>query len=161
MRAGRPQRSVAAAAMVAAVWACGGSAFKNPGDAGGGVDAGPPGACANSDGGQVRALCTDAELNASVRTAAGDARVIRAPDNDPGAPYAPNCMVVKAGQTVTWRGKLSSHPLVARGSSSSPNPIPATANGTEVAVTFPCPGDFNFACKNHGGTMEGTIRVLP
>jgi plastocyanin len=112
-------------------------------------------------GGNVSASCSEGELNRNVHTLPADARLITFSSSDKDDPYDPNCMIIKVGQTVTWRGKLSDHPLIQRESSNLPNPIPTTAQGNEVAVRFDCPGDFNFSCRNHRDAMLGTIRVIP
>ena len=71
-------------------------------------------------------------------------------------------MIVRAGQTVTWTGRLADHPLQPRDGGSLGNPIPEiTRDVSSAPVEFRCPGDFNFGCKKHGGAMAGTIRVLP
>jgi plastocyanin len=88
--------------------------------------------------------------------------VILLPWDDSRGPYQPNCMTVRSGQSVTWRGRLEDHPLEPRDGSSPGNPIPTiTRDVGSVLVTFPCPGDFNFGCTKHGGAMAGTIRVVP
>ena len=119
-----------------------------------------PGACGDG-GGVVIASCTEGALGRSVHTAPDDPRVIVVPVDDKQAPYDPNCMIIRAGQTVTWRGNLGRHPLIQRENSTLPNPIPTLAAGTEGTAEFPCPGDYNFSCRNHEDSMLGTIRVLP
>jgi plastocyanin len=106
--------------------------------------------------------CSEVELGAQDHTAAADARLIRAPSDEKEGPYVPNCMTIRVGQSVTWTGNLTFHPLIPRENSTSPNPIETTPSGiTTVQYTFPCPGDFNFSCKNHRDAMLGTVRVLP
>ncbi len=79
--------------------------------------------------------------------------------------YNPNCLRVAAGQAVTFTGAFSVHPLspgVHGSPSANPpgNPIPATASGDRVAVTFPTAGVFPFFCTVHGaGGMTGVVRV--
>lgn len=83
--------------------------------------------------------------------------------------YSPRCMAIRAGQSVTFMGDLSAHPLnpgVApsragdpRGT--EPNPIPTTNSGDLVEVTFPTAGLYPFYCSNHEATasMYGVIEV--
>src|SRR5262249_41285367 len=106
--------------------------------------------------------CTSSELAQDVQTGPGDARVIKAPSGDQEAPYDPNCMTIRVGQTVTWTGNLKSHPVIPREDSTLPNPIITSGSGvTAWPITFDCPGDFNFSCRNHQDLMLGTIRVIP
>ena len=79
--------------------------------------------------------------------------------------YSPNCLRVTQGQSVTFMGAFSVHPLapgVQGNPSASPadNPIPATTTGSQVEVTFPRAGVFPFFCTVHGaGGMTGVVRV--
>ncbi|CAN5849577.1 hypothetical protein BH11MYX4_BH11MYX4_51680 [soil metagenome] len=129
------------------------------GDGGGGDSSTTNPAC--TGGGVAIPACSEGALGRSIHTAPEDPRLITVPSGDQEAPYDPNCMMIRAGQTVTWRGNLGRHPLIQREDSTLPNPIPTFASGTEGAVTFPCPGDYNFSCRNHKDSMLGTIRVLP
>jgi plastocyanin len=120
--------------------------------------------CNYINGGPVVPDCSDGDLAKENHTAPGDPRVIQAPSGDSESPFVPDCMTIKAGQSVTFRGKLTSHPVIPRERSTLPNPIfpsDPTTNPTEVTYAFPCPGDYNFACKNHKDQMLGTIRVVP
>jgi plastocyanin len=106
--------------------------------------------------------CSEQELAVADHTDPVDPRLIRAPNDEKSAPFVPNCMVIKVGQTVTWTGDLSAHPLIPREDSTTQNPIVPTGQGvTQATATFPCPGDFNFSCRNHRDAMLGTIRVVP
>jgi plastocyanin len=107
--------------------------------------------------------CSEAELGQSVHTDPADQRLIVVPDTggDRASAFEPNCMVVKAGQTVTWRADMGDHPLIPREDSTLPNPINPVASGDGTTVTFDCPGDFNFSCRTHRDAMLGTIRVVP
>jgi plastocyanin len=110
----------------------------------------------------VIAKCSDAELAAELHTDPADPRLIRAPSDDKEAPFVPNCVTIKAGQTVTWTGDLTAHPLIPREDSTVPNPILPTGSGvTQATATFLCPGDFNFSCRVHRDAMLGTVRVIP
>ena len=112
-------------------------------------------------GGTVVQQCSDTELARNDRSATTDLREIVFPDGDREAPYTPNCMIIRAGQTVTWRGNFGAHPLIARDRSTLPNPIPTIERGVEAGVQFSCPGYYNFSCRNHGDFMLGTIQVVP
>lgn len=105
--------------------------------------------------------CSPSELAAEDETAPASPRIIQVPNGDQEAPYVPNCMTIKVGQSVTWRGKLSAHPLIAREDSTIDTPIQTVVSGTEASFQFDCPGDFNFSCRNHGDMMLGTIHVVP
>lgn len=111
--------------------------------------------------GAVVPKCTAAELAAENETAPSSPRLILVPNGDQEAPYQPNCMTIKVGQSVTWRGKLSAHPLIPREESTIDTPIQTVVSGTEAKFQFDCPGDFNFSCRNHADMMLGTIHVVP
>jgi hypothetical protein len=65
------------------------------------------------------------------------------------------CLQVRVGQTVTWSGDLSIHPLGAQGGD-SPNPI---ANEQLGQVTFTTVGTFGYTCLVHS-SMKGAIKVV-
>jgi plastocyanin len=94
------------------------------------------------------------------RTGGGDARTVAGATDATPVPYVPPCMKIKRGQTVTFTGDLTDHPLQA---STTPNPIPLTASGTSVAVTFNNAGVFGYHCQvvAHQTTMKGAIWVTP
>jgi plastocyanin len=81
--------------------------------------------------------------------------------------YAPKCIVVSAGQTVTFRGDFSQHPLApgsspsARVTGSTNNPIPRReTTQADVTITFPAAGSFPYFCEYHyAGGMAGVVRV--
>jgi plastocyanin len=126
-------------------------------DAGGGdgaVACDPPGSPVPS--------CSQGELSQNIFSAPTDARIIKVPSSDQEAPYQPNCMMIRSGQSVTWQGNLTFHPLIPRENSSPNNPIVATPSGvTEVTYAFPCAGTFNFSCRTHMDFMLGTVQVIP
>lgn len=68
------------------------------------------------------------------------------------------CMKIKVGQTVTWTGNFTTHPLVG-GGGDTPNPIDGaqTAGGT---ATFTNAGTYGYFCDNHA-FMKGAILVVP
>ena len=85
---------------------------------------------------------------------------IDGPGNAVPAQYSPNCVHIKAGQSVTWNVDLSAHPLGASGGT-TPSPIQTTASGTSVTVTFPGAGTFGFHCLAHPTIMFGAVFVSP
>lgn len=83
----------------------------------------------------------------------------------PNANYQPPCVRIRAGQTVTWDGDFSSHPLrggLRKGGGPQPgNPIPDVSSGsTPVEVTFPDPGAWGFYCAFHEPPMAGAVFVV-
>lgn len=86
--------------------------------------------------------------------------IIAGPSGAAPAQYAPACVQVKVGQSVTWTGDLSSHPLEASGGD-SPNPIQTTKTGTTISFTFSQAGTFGFHCQAHPATMQGAVEVTP
>ncbi len=83
--------------------------------------------------------------------------------------YDPACLLVAAGQRVTFSGDFSVHqfrPGVApsRAASDPPapmnNPMSARDDGTSATFDFPAAGTYPFFCLDHEGTgMYGAIRV--
>lgn len=76
------------------------------------------------------------------------------------------CLAVRVGASVSFRWALSADPLVAitsRGTAG--NPIPTTATGASVTVTFPARGYFPYRSMTRGnadGTgLAGVVYVLP
>lgn len=82
-----------------------------------------------------------------------------------GSAYSPRCVTVRAGAPLAWEGSFSAHPLTPSTRGASPNPIPATASGGRLSVTFPSAGFFPFYCGSHGTNegagMAGVVRVIP
>lgn len=76
-----------------------------------------------------------------------------------GFAYAPNCLAVAAGTTVTFSGDFASHPLTpsaARGMTTG-NPIAATSSGTSAPFTFTNPGFYAYYCAFHGSDADGAF----
>ncbi|CAN5568767.1 hypothetical protein BH09MYX1_BH09MYX1_24460 [soil metagenome] len=94
------------------------------------------------------------------KSAKGDLRDITFPLGQAPAQYTPNCMKVKAGQTVNWAGAFTNHPLTSSGGDSG-SPITTTSTGTTKDFTFTTAGTYGFACQFHGGSMFGAIQVVP
>ncbi|HEX7602197.1 MAG TPA: plastocyanin/azurin family copper-binding protein [Polyangiaceae bacterium] len=76
------------------------------------------------------------------------------------AQYAPNCIKVKAGASVTWNSTFASHPLMPSGGD-APNPITLTSTGTTKSFAFPTAGTYGFACQFHSLSMFGAVWVVP
>lgn len=98
-------------------------------------------------------------------TADGAARSIKwdfSIANDPN-----RCMKVKVGQSVTFTGNFTTHPLVELGGD-SPNPFSGAKGllkdagqaGENTPVTFPTAGTFGYKCAIHA-SMTGAIVVVP
>ena len=86
-------------------------------------------------------------------------------DSYPGFNYAPKCLKVAAGATVTFNGDFAAHPLspsTNRGMTSG-NPITLTNTGTTTSFTFPTGGFYAYTCLFHGADdgqfMDGVIWV--
>ena len=79
--------------------------------------------------------------------------------------YTPACITIAVGQTVTFSGTFTSHPLRpgvgANATAGSPNnPIVATATGATKAITFPTAGFYPYNCQTHDGmNMNGVVQV--
>jgi hypothetical protein len=115
--------------------------------------------------------CTAADFAANDRTADAAERVILAPDGPAPAQFSPHCMRVRASQTVTWKGDLSSHPI-------SYKLIAAADGGFNDAATVATHGDADggatqdtvqandemtiaFRCDEHPTIMFGAVDVVP
>jgi plastocyanin len=86
----------------------------------------------------------------------------------PGNRYDPPCLAIRVGQTVTFTGAFSAHPLAPgvaprrSGAGATPSPIEMRSEGTVYRVQFPTPGNYPYYCVYHaGGGMYGVIRVSP
>lgn len=72
--------------------------------------------------------------------------------------YAPRCLRIAPGQTVTFVGNFGAHPLAP---TSTPNPIPAKdSGGDDLPVTFPGAGGYPYHCTLHAPTMVGAVWVV-
>jgi plastocyanin len=85
-----------------------------------------------------------------------------------GLKFTPPCLQIASGQTVTFEGSLTAHPIApgnpddaAAGSPGSP--IEAVSTGRSVAFTFDGAGTFPYYCELHafgaGRGMAGAIYV--
>ena len=99
---------------------------------------------------------TDRSNAADTRSITWDLSVASTPNH---------CMLVKVGQSVTWLGNFTSHPLGPLGGA-TPNPITgsgATTNDagqSSATIAFPSAGDYGYVCGIHA-SMTGAIRVVP
>lgn len=83
--------------------------------------------------------------------------------------YTPACVRITAGQSVTFSGSFSFHPLVGgtvAGFTATPDPsspIGTHSSGATAGIAFPSAGAFPFYCDNHGITqgMVGAVFVDP
>jgi plastocyanin len=82
--------------------------------------------------------------------------------------YTPRCVIIQAGQSVTFEMNFATHPLVPgvpHGSTSGatvPNPIARQNSGMTHTVAFPNAGYYPFYCNTHGHVgMAGVVRVMP
>lgn len=120
-----------------------------------------------TDGGGAKDSASDAPTDAGAsvnacntfkdETAASSARAILW---DFAVATAPErCMRVKKGQSVTWNGNFTSHPLDAQGGA-TPNPITSSAAvANSVTIAFPNAGTYGFVCTSHPA-MTGAIDVV-
>jgi plastocyanin len=81
-----------------------------------------------------------------------------------GSAYSPRCVTVRVGDTLTWEGAFSSHPLSPSTRGTAANPIARTTTGTSAPVRFPRAGFYPFYCEFHGndagGGMSGVVQVI-
>lgn len=93
-----------------------------------------------------------------------DANVdISFPGNGPSFAYAPNCIKIKAGNSVTFKGDFMAHKLAGGSNPPTPDPnspIKETGSGMSAQFKFPTAGTFPYFCEYHYlGGMKGTIFV--
>jgi len=76
----------------------------------------------------------------------------------PGFVYEPKCLAIEAGDTVTFSGSFSAHPLYpsAKRGTLEGNPIGGTSSGDRKQVQFGNPGFFAYYCGVHGGSDDGS-----
>lgn len=73
--------------------------------------------------------------------------------------YVNHCAKTKVGDTVTFAGDFTIHPLVPLGGD-TPSFIKATSTGSTVEFVPTTPGTYGFACSAHPGIMFGAIQVV-
>jgi plastocyanin len=75
-----------------------------------------------------------------------------------GSSYAPKCILVAPGTSVSFEGEFSTHPLSA--TVGSGNPITHTTSGTTAAFTFTQAGAYGYECDVHAASgMCGAVYV--
>jgi plastocyanin len=70
----------------------------------------------------------------------------------------PPSVTIKVGDTVTWNGELSFHPLAVSNATFSTVGTVLANSGTSFVRTFSAPGTFYFICANHS-SMRTTVVV--
>lgn len=70
------------------------------------------------------------------------------------------CMLVQAGQSVTWTGNFQFHPLTAWGGDLESPIGTSSAQEPTHEVQFGSPGTFGYICEQHT-EMRGAIQVVP
>ena len=115
-----------------------------------------------ADGGVPSNLCGATFASCSSftdATAAGASRTI----NFSGTSYSPKCLRIKSGQSVTFSGSFSSHPL--EGQCGASDVIGAVSSGTGQSYTLDAVGLYGYYCTFHGSPdgsgMAGAIEVVP
>lgn len=79
--------------------------------------------------------------------------------------YAPRCIRIAAGQTVTFAGVFIAHPLApglpSNAAAGSPgNPITRTVATAPTTFTFAAAGTYPYYCENHfNAGMSGVVQV--
>jgi plastocyanin len=89
---------------------------------------------------------------------------IQFPDPDNGSfAYAPKCLKVTAGTSVTFSGSFTSHPLAKSSEGDANNPITDQSSGSSASVTFSTRGFYPYHCAFHGADggigMAGVVWV--
>lgn len=129
------------------------------GDASTGTDSGGGGGGGGGGGSDAGTDASVEPVNACKtfvdRTDAGASRTITWDFSISGA--AERCMKIQVGQTVTWSGDFTAHPLVPQGGD-TPNPVSGVDTATGQ-VTFAKAGTFGYACSFHPA-MVGAIQVV-
>lgn len=100
------------------------------------------------------------------QTASGAARRVSfgSANGSPPLGYAPKCLAISAGQSVTFTGNFSVHPLVPGeyqgDAGAANNPITRTDMGSaDTTFQFPAPGLYPYYCDYHAPTMVGVVQV--
>lgn len=77
--------------------------------------------------------------------------------------YTPKCMKIKVGQSVTFSGDFTAHPLAQ--SCGPAADVITNGTGSSKTVTFSTAGDYGYYCQIHGAAngsgMAGSITVIP
>jgi plastocyanin len=143
----------------------GGGAAADGGGAGGGSGTGgaSSGGGAAAGGGFVDTGCPGFAscVTFTDATAAGASREIQFPNAS--ETYAPDCLRIQAGQTVTFSGAFGSHPLQQECGPAAGVLQASSGNGAAFQLTVP--GTYGYYCTQHGSPsgsgMAGAIEVVP
>lgn len=103
--------------------------------------------------------CTTADFLANDLRGPNKVRLIAFPVAAPPAQYAPRCLMIRVGQSVTWQGNLVVDPLAPR-SQNPPSPITLTAAGNTATFTFTQKGRYRYG-STANVAMRGAIEVRP
>jgi len=112
-------------------------------------------------GGRVLNDCKESDFAANDLSDPDASRVVRFPRADGGLGYAPPCVRVAAGESVTWRGDFLVHPLTQfNGDPNSPIDYYDDGGGPDGSITigFPEAGWYGYQCAVHA-QMYGAIEV--
>lgn len=122
--------------------------------------------CGEPESGPIFHGCTDA--NFVDRTAATAERRVGFGSTRGSGPfdYLPKCILIAAGQSVSFEGDFNQHPLspgtsaTARNAGSPNNPITRTTSGSSASFTFASAGTYPYFCELHvAAGMAGVVRV--
>lgn len=116
----------------------------------------------DDDGGIVAIRCTATEYGAHDYTDAGADVVVahvQGPTSQAPAQYDPNCLRVKVGAKVEFKGSFALHPIQIDFKPDSG--AGATTGGGGVTTLYNFPGEFGFECRAHPSAMYGAVQVVP
>ena len=71
----------------------------------------------------------------------------------------PTAVSIKVGDTVTWNGNLSFHPLIMTDAAFATIGATLSSGGTSHVRSFTAPGTYYFMCGAHGASMPTTVTV--
>ena len=71
----------------------------------------------------------------------------------------PTAVSIKVGDTVTWNGNLSFHPLIMTDAAFATIGATLSSGGTSYVRSFTAPGTYYFMCGAHGSSMPTTVTV--
>ena len=129
-----------------------------------GADSSPPPKDATADAPvQVPVKCTQAEFDDLTGADGGDFTKFPGVDVSffDAAPkqFVNHCAKTKVGDTVTFAGDFTIHPLAPLGGD-TPSFIKATSTGSTAEFVPTTPGTYGFVCSAHPGIMFGAIQVV-
>jgi plastocyanin len=102
--------------------------------------------------------CTAADFAANDLSAQSNARIVTFPTTAAPAQYQPACVTIAVGQSLTFNGSFTNHPLVQAGGDPSVF-ITSTSSGSTATFGFPVGGTYGFQCSNHPSVMKGAVFV--